>query len=156
MLIHFRLKGRRYCAFCKAPRRIYLKKNIDLTNVLLSGAFAIVVTVAAWGNLDPMAILVFCVSLAAAETFVHLRWRRNIICGLCGFDPVTYKRSPEAARVQVKQFFKEQVENPQFWLTKSPLLVVQKRIRENEKRALEHQIILNRAKSSSLAPTKPT
>lgn len=154
MLIHFRLRGRRYCAFCKAPRKVYLKKNIDLTNVLLAGVFAVVVTFAAWGSLDPMAILVFCISLALAECFVHIRWRQNIICNLCGFDPVTYKRSPDAARAQVKKFFKEQVENPEFWLTKSPLLVVQKQIRENEKKALEHQIIMNRSKSSSLAPVK--
>lgn len=93
--------------------------------------------------------------MIGSDIFIYLRWRMTIVCRMCGFDPVLYKQSPEKAKERVKQFFKEQVENPEFWLTKSPLLHVQKRIRENEKRALELQVLANRKKAApALAPQK--
>lgn len=149
-----RLRDHRFCAFCKAKRRIYTKKHIDMTNVVCAIAVSLATTYAVWGAPDPQGMLFFCVIIIGAEIFVYLRWRLAIVCRMCGFDPVLYKRSPEQAKARVKEFFKEQVENPEFWLTKSPLLVVQKAIRANEKRALEAQIILNRSKASSLSPTK--
>jgi hypothetical protein len=149
-----RLRDHRYCAFCKVLRRVYVKKHIDLTNVACAVAFAGAVTFAVWGALDPRGLMLLCVSLVCAEVFVNLRWRFNVVCNLCGFDPLLYKRSPERAAQRVKEFFREQVENPEFWLTKSPLLDVQRRIRAQEKKAREAQILNNRAKSTSLAPSK--
>lgn len=154
MLLCFRIQTSCYCAFCKTPRRIYAKKHIDLTNVALAGAFSALATLAGWGSLDPQGLMILGLSLICAEMFVYLRWRMNLVCHLCGFDPITYKRSPAAAKEQVKRFYEEQVNNPEFWLTKSPLLAVQKGIRLQERRALEQQIISNRARSSALAPAK--
>lgn len=150
-----RLREPRYCAFCKVLRRIYVRKHIGLTNVVLAVVFAATVTYAAFGTFDPRGLMVLCLSLVIAEVFVYLRWRMNVICSLCGFDPILYKRSPPKAALRVKEFFHEQVENPEFWLTRSPLLAVQKQIRAREKQTRELQIVNGRAKTTSLAPTKP-
>jgi hypothetical protein len=149
-----RLRDQRYCAFCKAKRRIYTKKHVDLTNVACAIAFSLAATYAVWAAPDPRGFVFFGLSIIGAEIFVYMRWRMTIVCKMCGFDPVVYKRSPEQAALRVKQFFKEQVENPQFMLTKSPLLKVQKQIRTNEKKALEMEQFLNRTKASSLASPK--
>lgn len=74
------------------------------------------------------------------------------MCRMCGFDPVLYKRSRERARLRVKEFFRDQIENPEFWLTKSPLLLIQKKIRENEKKALELKVLEIRKKAQALPP----
>jgi hypothetical protein len=151
-----RLRDHRYCAFCKHQRRVYLKKHVDLTNVACALAISLVTTYAVWASADPQGLFIFSVYIVGAEIFVHTRWRVSLVCKMCGFDPVLYKRSPERASARVREFFKEQVDNPEFWLTRSPLLQVQREIRAKEKKALERQIILNRSKStaSSLAPTK--
>ncbi len=149
-----RLRAQRYCAFCKVLRRVYVKKHVDLTNVLLAALFAAAVSFVYEGQLDPLALMIFVVSLSCAEIFVNMRWRMNLVCNLCGFDPILYKRSNEKAAARVKEFFREQVENPHFWLTKSPLLDVQKRIRLQEKKAIEMKIVANRAKLPPLAPSK--
>lgn len=154
MWLFSRLRDQRYCAFCRTLRHVYAKRHIDLTNVLAALAFSVSVTFVVWGEVHPSSLMVFGIFLAISEMFIQLRWRSAIVCKMCGFDPILYKKSPARASLRVKQFFKDQVENPEFWLTKSPLLSVQKKIREQEKKALDRQIFLNRTKASSLAPTK--
>jgi hypothetical protein len=149
-----RLRDQRYCAFCKAKHRVYLRKHVSLTNVVLAAVFTLLVTYAIFAEPDPQGLMIFCVFVIGAEIFVYLRWRMSIVCSMCGFDPILYKRSPAKASAKVAAFFKEQVDNPEFWLSRSPLLNLQKRIRAQEKKNLEHQIISNRIKSSSLAPPK--
>jgi hypothetical protein len=149
-----RLRDDRFCAFCKAKRRIYTKKHVNMTNVVCAIAISLAATYVVWATPDPRGFMFFGLFVIGAEIFVYMRWRLAIVCKMCGFDPVVYKRSPEQAAQRVKQFFKEQVENPQFWLSKSPLLKLQKQIRVKEKKALEMELFSNRTKASSLAPTK--
>src|SRR4051812_10673396 len=127
-----RLRDHRYCAFCKARRKVYVKKHIDLTNVVGAVLLSFGVTYVIYGAADPQGLMLVGAILLVSESFVYLRWRLGIVCKMCGFDPVIYKRSPAQASALVSQFFREQVQNPEFWLTKSPLLQVQKRIREQE------------------------
>jgi hypothetical protein len=147
-----RLHEHRYCAFCKVLRRVYVRKHVGVTNVLQCALFALTVTYAAYQQPDPIGMMIFVLALIGAEIFIYTRWRMNIICNLCGFDPILYKKSADKASLRVKEFFKEQVENPEFWLTKSPLLAVQKRIREQERKKIEYQRLTSRSKSTSLAP----
>lgn len=149
-----RLRGHRFCAFCKTQRRIYVKKHVDLTNVLLSIIFAAVTAFIFWGQPDGQVLILFCLFISSAEVFVYLRWRMAIVCSLCGFDPLIYKRSPEKAAKRVNSFFKEHAESPQFWLTRSPLLETQKRIRAHEKKAARRESMAQKAKSSALDRAK--
>ncbi|MBX3022386.1 MAG: hypothetical protein KF799_12000 [Bdellovibrionales bacterium] len=134
MKIISRLRDERFCAFCRSPRRLYVKKHVDLTNVLgvllVTGALTHVL----WGGPDPRGVVLFMTFIVTGEVFIYLRWRASIVCRMCGFDPLIYKKSPERAAKAVNQFFKEQAENPAFWMSKSPLLEVHRRLKEDEKR----------------------
>lgn len=132
-----RLRDQRFCAFCKSPRKLYVKKHVDLTNVVGVILVTMAVTYAAYGGPDPRGVFLFGIMIASGEIFIYLRWRNSIVCRMCGFDPVIYKRSPERASALVNQFFKEQAENPAFWLSKSPLLDLHRRLREDDRRRQE-------------------
>ena len=97
-------------------------------------------------------LLIFCMFIAGAEVFVYMRWRMKLICHLCGFDPVLYKKSPELAAKRVNEFFKEQIKNPSFMLSQSPLLALQKRIHEAEMKALEREYILKKPLTPASRP----
>jgi hypothetical protein len=107
-----------YCAFCKTPRRIYRKKNINLFNVSAAALTAVVVMFAIWQEFDPRAIIVFVICLAIAEAFVKLRWRLSVACPQCGFDPLLYIKNPEVAAVKVKTRLEQRKEDPKYLLAK--------------------------------------
>ena len=95
------------CAFCRLERRVYVKKHIDWTNVLLSFFAAILMMFVAWQNIDQRALLFFSMNLIVAEIFVHMRWRISLPCTHCGFDPLLYKTDREKAAAKVKQTLEE-------------------------------------------------
>lgn len=147
-----RLREYRYCAFCRSRRRVYGKKHIGLTNVLGAGLFAGVITLAYWGEIDPRGIMLFCLITGISEMMVYFRWRLAIVCKMCGFDPVLYKRSPDQAALRVRQFFQEQSHNPQFQLSKSPLLELQRRQRARERKQMELRSTIERSKVPVVDP----
>lgn len=149
MKLFFRLFEHRYCAFCKSPRRVYAKKHIDLTNVLGAALLSAVASLAIYGELEPRALLFFCLITVLGETFVFLRWRLSLVCRLCGFDPVLYKRSPSEAASRVRKFFENQIANPKFQLSRSPLLELHRRRQVNERKAFERRLALARKKSQA-------
>ncbi len=142
-----RLRDHRYCAFCKTPRRVYLKKHVDLTNVVAAMLLSAAVTLTYAGQVDPRGLVLFCVIIGVSELMVYLRWRIAVVCKMCGFDPVIYKRSPAAAAFRVREFFEQQVENPRFQLSKSPLLELhrQQRLRERKRMELRSAVVANKA-----------
>jgi hypothetical protein len=127
-----RLRDHRYCAFCRSRRRVYLKKHVDSTNVLGAVFLAAAVTYAFYGEPDPRGLLIFCLVILLSEIFVYVRWRSFVICRLCGFDPVLYKKSPALASLKVREFFMEQTRNPSFLLSRSPLVALHRRRIEQE------------------------
>lgn len=132
-----RLRDHRFCAFCRSPRRVYVKKHIDLTNVVMAGLFSALVTLSYWGQIDPRGLMLFCLITGISESMIYFRWRLAVVCKMCGFDPVLYKRSPEMAALRVRQFFEEQKINPSFHLSKSPLLELHRRHQANERKRME-------------------
>jgi hypothetical protein len=133
-----------------------LKKHIDMTNVVGMLLFALALTYFAWGKPDPRGLVLFCVFTTLSETFVHLRWRMSVACSLCGFDPVIYKRSPAQASAKVKEFFETNRNDPEFWLTRSPLVELQKKIRVQERRKTARQDLREQMqrRAKAVAPTK--
>ena len=129
-----RLRGRKFCAFCRSPREMYVKKHADLTNVLGLAALSATITYGWWGEPDPRGLFIFCLGLAFAETCVYLRWRASMVCRLCGFDPLLYKKSPAAASEAVGRFYRERRRDPGFLLSRSPLLEVHRRALEADRR----------------------
>ncbi len=157
MKLFSRLRGRCYCAFCKAERKVYVKKHIDLTNVVGAVLLAMAVGQAYWGAPDPRALVIFCLTIVTLEVFVYMRWRSSIICNLCGFDPLVYKRSPERASQLVQAFYKEQHNNLEFWLSRSPLVERRRQVRAQERKVSGQREMLarvdaRRAKSAAALP----
>jgi hypothetical protein len=67
---------------------------------------------AVWREFDPRALLIFIFFLAVAETFVQIRWRLNIVCRECGFDPVLYLRDSDKAADKVREQLARRKQDP--------------------------------------------
>jgi len=134
---------------------VYLKKHVDLTNVVAAMLLSAAVTLAYWGQVDPRGIMMFCLVMALSEFFVYLRWRVAVVCKMCGFDPVVYKRSPEQAALLVRKFFEEQSVNPRFHLSKSPLLELHRKQRARERKMMELRATFAAAKAPVVDPRAP-
>ncbi|MCB0364366.1 MAG: hypothetical protein H6624_00975 [Bdellovibrionaceae bacterium] len=92
------------CAFCRLERRIYRKKHISPTNILLAMITSLAVMIGVWQAVDARVLVVFVFCLAISELFIQIRWRLTLACPFCGFDPVLYVKNPQeaASRVRVK------------------------------------------------------
>lgn len=101
-----------FCAFCKSPRVIYRKRRIDTVNVFASAVAATVAMYAIWQEFDPRVILLFVTCLFIAEAFVQTRWRLNIVCRECGFDPALYMNDQAKASARVKEHLARRKEDP--------------------------------------------
>ena len=138
-----------FCAFCKSPRRVYRKKHVGLTNVLAALILAAGLTEVLWGDADPRGLVLFSIFTFAAETFVYLRWRAALTCTLCGFDPLLYKTSPARASLRVREFYDRAESDPQFWLSKSPLVDLHRRARQDQRRRRQVEGVRERARSNA-------
>ena len=91
-----------FCAFCRLERRVYTKKNISWTNVVLALLCSLLLTLIVWGGIDPRAFLIFIFLLICSDVFIRFRWRMALACPHCGFDPLLYKRDPDETVKRVK------------------------------------------------------
>lgn len=139
-----RPRERCYCAFCKSERQIYVKKHISLTNVVECLLLAVSIAYVYFGEPDPRLVVLFGIFILAGETFVYLRWRNAVICKLCGFDPILYKRSPELAAGKVREFFESRMNKPEFLLSRTPLHELRRRISRSESTGRRDLDVVNR------------
>jgi hypothetical protein len=104
-----------------------------------------------WQTLDPRAVVFFALAMGFAELFIVMRWRMSISCPKCGFDPVLYKKNPEAAAARVKRFMEWRREDPLWVLAPPP------KLRPIVKKAEQKTAAATRARANSQpAPqTKP-
>jgi hypothetical protein len=91
-----------FCAFCRKPRKMYLKKHASLFNIVGSFLTAGIISWVLFQSFDPKSLILFVVLLAISEIVVQIRWRINIVCRHCGFDPILYKKDPLKAASLVK------------------------------------------------------
>lgn len=84
-----------------------------LSAFLLGAALSLII----WQSLDPRALGFVVVFLVSWESLAHIKWRVGMICSYCGFDPILYKRSPEAACTKVKEFMENRKKDPMFYLS---------------------------------------
>ena len=148
----FKSKNDCYCAFCKSKRRIYPKKHASVGNFLMVMGFVICASTGLWTWWDPRSIAIFSVAMVSTEIFIYLRWRFSLVCTLCGFDPVLYRKSPELAREKVRLFYDTKTQDPKFLLSKSPLVDLYRKSTEIKRR---NEIVTNfeNKKNAASAPT---
>jgi len=72
---------------------------------------------ARWQSLDFKFIVIFVAIFTTMEVIVQIRHRLNLACQFCGFDPVLYKKNPEAAAQTVKQHLDRMKNDPDFLLS---------------------------------------
>lgn len=133
-----------FCAFCKAPRRVYTNKHVGLTNVVGALLLSTGITFAVYGELDPRGLMLFGLTMVVSEIFIYMRWRSSLVCRLCGFDPLIYKRSPAAASAKVREFYEKAAQDPNFLLSRSPLVARQKAQRQAERQ--KHEMLMLEAR----------
>lgn len=89
-------------------------------NIIASAFGSIAVMFAVFQEFDPRVLLIFVAFMAVAEIFVQIRWRLNIVCPECGFDPALYAKDPEKAVQKVKLSLERRAADPQS-LLRTPL-----------------------------------
>lgn len=105
-----------FCAFCKHERRLYTKKNMSLSNFLLSLLASVLICAVIWQGFDPKFFVIFVFSLVCTEVFIKMRWRLSLPCPYCGFNPLLYLQNPDKAAEQVKFFLDSKKQDLDFWL----------------------------------------
>lgn len=107
-----------YCAFCRSPRKVFTKRRVNLFNILAAALGSAILMFMIWQEFDPKVFLIFVVFLAIAETFVQIRWRINIVCKHCGFDPVLYIKDHAQAAEKVRLHLEKRKQDPASLLAK--------------------------------------
>jgi hypothetical protein len=105
-----------FCAFCKSPRMISLRKRVGVLHVLMSLVFGGLLNAIFWSYYDPRGLVFALLFILLAEVCVQLRWRLSLKCKECGFDPVLYINDRAQAVAQVKYRLFERSKDPQYML----------------------------------------
>ncbi len=116
-----------YCAFCKSSRRVYTKRHVRAMDVLYASALGILMSLFFWQEID-FKLIPFSVSvLGLMEVSIQIRWRMSLPCKKCGFDPLTYIKSPSKAAEQVRMRFEKRLEDPKVFDKRLPMMSSHKR-----------------------------
>ena len=115
-------KEKRYCAFCKNLRTYYMKKDITLVDFVACGLVSLAIMTLVWQELNIKVFYFFGFVLIGAEVLVRLRWRMKMICHICGFDPILYKKDSKRAADKVKAFLVMRKTDTQMLLKPQPKL----------------------------------
>lgn len=105
-----------YCAFCRSSRRIYTSRGVGVVHLVGGLIWSVIFTMGYFRDLDFRGVFVFLVILAVSEIFLRLRWRMQIVCPHCGFDPVLYLKNPEQAATHVRGFLERRQVSSDFLL----------------------------------------
>lgn len=122
-----------YCAFCRTPRKVYVKRHIGIADAFYGLLISVLLMFSLWQNFHPKFFLMFPVVVLVQEVFILLRWRLGISCPHCGFDPVLYMRSHSAASEKVKKHLDRRSRDPLVMLSSQPKLDLPYRIEEKDR-----------------------
>lgn len=125
-----------FCAFCKKPRRVFVKKHLSWIDLILLILFTTTLTFIIWQQAEPKGVLIFMTFVVIAESVIQVRWRMGMTCGSCGFDPLIYIRDPQRAAQKVRDFYEERKAQPDFLLTGQKLIETQKRLMPKKRNSL--------------------
>jgi hypothetical protein len=121
-----------HCAFCHKPRKVFVKRHMTWTDVVIFAVMAMTLSGLVWQRLDPRAIFLFVGLLVIGESVIQVRWRLGLACSGCGFDPLLYARRPDAARARVRRFYERRSQQPDFLLTAHSLIETQRRYQKRD------------------------
>jgi len=134
----FQQRSECFCAFCKNTRKVYISKHLNVAGVVGLVVLSYVLTSIIWQEADIRGLAILGFLLVISEAFTRLRWRQSMICGHCGFDPVTYVRSPDKAAAKIQSFLQKRSERPEFLLKPALKLAPKKVIQEPTQESSKH------------------
>lgn len=108
----FRSRSQILCAFCSSERRVNRKRSMGFFDIALAMLSSFLLMAIFFRDFDARVFILFVFCLAAGEVFVQMRWRVSLMCPHCGFDPVLYNRSPQAAADKVKLHLEKRRNDP--------------------------------------------
>lgn len=120
-------KEKRFCAFCKNLRTYYIKRDISFFDFLICALASLAAMALVWQDFNIKVFFFFGFSIICTEILVRLRWRMRVICDICGFDPILYKRDPTSAAEKVNGFRENRKSDPQMLLKPHPKLATIRR-----------------------------
>lgn len=103
-----------YCAFCKNPRKVYVKKHVHFSDFVYCSLLSVLLGFVIWQSFDAKSLVLLVLFLMLSEVFILLRSRMSMPCSYCGFDPILYKRDPKLMVELVKQFMDKRKSNPKY------------------------------------------
>ncbi len=109
-----------FCAFCKTPRVVYLKKHVQALDVFLALISSFLIVYFFTQTINPIFLIVFIFFIVLMEGVIQIRWRISIVCSECGFDPILYLKDSDKAALKVTDCLDRRKNSIQFW-TKKPL-----------------------------------
>ncbi len=115
-------KEKRYCAFCKNLRSFYLKRDLSFLDFVVCVFASLAAMALVWQDFNIKVFYFLGFSVIASEILVRFRWRMKIICDICGFDPILYKRDSKSAALKVNKFLELRKLDPQMLLKPYPKL----------------------------------
>jgi hypothetical protein len=89
--------------------------------------FSSLLTLIFWQKPDPKGLVFLSVFFIFGEIWVRIKWRLDLVCKFCGFDPLLYIKSPELAAEKVKAHMDEQKSDPLYALHAHKLSSLPKR-----------------------------
>ena len=109
-----------YCAFCKTKRRVSQKKHINLRDVFYCFVLSMLLMFLIWQDFNPRVAVLFALIVGMCGYFAQLRWRLQMACPQCGFDPIIYLREPKKAVRMVKEHLGRWENSPKKWFLPNP------------------------------------
>lgn len=127
-----------YWAFCRTPRRVFMRKHIHPLHVFWTTTFGLALSFAIFGTWDPRSMLIVAVLIGVSEILVIMRWRLSMTCSHCGFDPLVYMKDPKMMVERVKRRLEErQKDSLSIFRTQLPILEEMRRYPERFARPSE-------------------
>jgi hypothetical protein len=95
---------------------------------LKAGVVAWSVAYIVWQDMEFKFLVVWGFVMGIWEIAVQMRWRLDLVCSICDFDPLLYVKNPDLASLKVKGKLEQRRADP-FSLMRAPLPVLVDRSR---------------------------
>ncbi len=119
---------------------VYLKRHAGAWDLLSALVMSCLMMWARWQQFNPKVLIIFIAILMLMEVMIQIRYRLNLVCQFCGFDPILYKKSPETAALMVKAHLDKVQLDPDFLLSERSQNIMRRlkrRPRDDQKPRLE-------------------
>lgn len=119
---------------------------------LKAGVVAWSVAYLVWQDMEFKFLVLWGLAMGIWEIAVQMRWRLDLVCTICSFDPLLYVKNPDQASLKVKGRLEQRRLDP-VSLMKAPLPVLVDRSRR--KRALHNPFLTEKEQSLRLGSNAP-